>query len=188
MKSAFLSSAPAVLVLLLATCSCTSTRGGSAVDERTQWETRMARENREVQIRVNELEDLVAALKRDQIFQQEQLAALQAQTAREAQENRAGLAAVQAQAKALEALLEKKTGIILEEMSREMARLRRESAASSRPRGNYQQGYEHKVQSGETLSTIAAQYSSSVEAIADANGLDNPNSISVGQTLFVPAL
>ncbi len=43
------------------------------------------------------------------------------------------------------------------------------------------------VQPGDTLSLIARRFSTSVEAIVQANGIVNPNVIHVGQTLTVPA-
>ena len=45
----------------------------------------------------------------------------------------------------------------------------------------------HVVQRGETLSTIAQQYGGSVQAIVNANGLADPNRITVGQRLTIPA-
>lgn len=47
-------------------------------------------------------------------------------------------------------------------------------------------GERHVVQSGESLSMIAAQYGVSVEAILAANSLDDPNTIVVGQELLIP--
>lgn len=44
----------------------------------------------------------------------------------------------------------------------------------------------HTVRAGETLSTIAARYGSSVSAIARANNIDNPNFIFAGQHLRIP--
>jgi LysM repeat protein len=44
----------------------------------------------------------------------------------------------------------------------------------------------HVVQEGETLSEIARAYEVTVEEIVQANGLDNPNAISVGQALVIP--
>lgn len=45
----------------------------------------------------------------------------------------------------------------------------------------------HTVQSGETLNTIATTYGLTPAAIANANGLANPNLIRVGQRLIIPA-
>ncbi len=44
----------------------------------------------------------------------------------------------------------------------------------------------HIVQRGETLFRIAQRYGTTVEAIAAANGINNPAAISVGQRLLVP--
>jgi nucleoid-associated protein YgaU len=45
----------------------------------------------------------------------------------------------------------------------------------------------HTVESGETLGMIAAEYGLTTVAIANANGLANPNLIRVGQRLIIPA-
>ena len=45
----------------------------------------------------------------------------------------------------------------------------------------------HTVQSGETLSQIAAGYSVTMEVIVAANGLSDPNHIVAGQKLLIPA-
>jgi LysM repeat protein len=42
------------------------------------------------------------------------------------------------------------------------------------------------VQPGDTLGSIAARYGTTVQAIAEANGITNPNLISVGQQLTIP--
>jgi murein DD-endopeptidase MepM/ murein hydrolase activator NlpD len=44
----------------------------------------------------------------------------------------------------------------------------------------------HVVQRGETLFRIAIQYGTTVEAIADANGISDPRYITVGQRLLIP--
>lgn len=44
----------------------------------------------------------------------------------------------------------------------------------------------HVVLPGETLTTIAASYGVSVQAIMDVNGITNPDHIEVGQQLFIP--
>jgi LysM repeat protein len=42
------------------------------------------------------------------------------------------------------------------------------------------------VQSGDVMGTIAAQFGVTVDAIVEANSLDDPNFISVGQELIIP--
>ncbi len=44
----------------------------------------------------------------------------------------------------------------------------------------------HVVESGETLSSLAARYGVSVEAIVQANGLEDPSKIRTGQELIIP--
>ncbi|TKJ29108.1 MAG: hypothetical protein CEE40_09640 [Chloroflexi bacterium B3_Chlor] len=44
----------------------------------------------------------------------------------------------------------------------------------------------HVVQEGETLSEIARAYGITPDELAQANGLDDPNAISVGQALVIP--
>jgi LysM repeat protein len=51
----------------------------------------------------------------------------------------------------------------------------------------YAQEQVHLVQRGETLSSIAARYGTTAQAIARANGLSNPNYIYAGQRLTIPS-
>ena len=44
----------------------------------------------------------------------------------------------------------------------------------------------HVIQQGETLSGIARMYGTTAQAIVQANGLDAPDAISVGQALVIP--
>jgi len=45
---------------------------------------------------------------------------------------------------------------------------------------------EHRVKKGETLSAIAGNYGTSVEAIRDSNGLKRKSMLQIGQTLVIP--
>ena len=49
-----------------------------------------------------------------------------------------------------------------------------------------QKGFVHKVEKGETVSSIAKQYESRVKWIIDANQITDPTKVSVGKELFVP--
>lgn len=51
--------------------------------------------------------------------------------------------------------------------------------------GNNSSGIVHVVQSGETLSSIAARYGTTYQAIAVDNGISNPNLIYAGQALAI---
>jgi LysM repeat protein len=48
------------------------------------------------------------------------------------------------------------------------------------------QKIEYRVKPNDTLETIAAQFNSTAEAIAEENEIEDPNSIGVGQILIVP--
>lgn len=44
----------------------------------------------------------------------------------------------------------------------------------------------YKVKKGDTLSAIAKKYKTTVAELASANGIKNPNKISVGKVLTIP--
>ena len=77
--------------------------------------------------------------------------------------------------------------IILEEVTNENRRLRQDLDALRESVASMATGYTHEVQRGETLAAIAAQYGVTVADIVQANGITNPNVISVGQELVIPA-
>ena len=49
-----------------------------------------------------------------------------------------------------------------------------------------QKGFVHKVEKGETVSSIAKKYESRVKWVIDANQITDPTKVSVGKELFVP--
>jgi nucleoid-associated protein YgaU len=77
--------------------------------------------------------------------------------------------------------------IILDEVTRENKQLRTDLEALRESVASMATGYSHEVKRGETLAQIAQQYGVTVDAIAQANGISNPNMISVGQVLVIPA-
>jgi LysM repeat protein len=44
----------------------------------------------------------------------------------------------------------------------------------------------YTVQSGDTLAAIAAEFGTTAAAIQDANGIEDPDTIFVGQVLVIP--
>jgi len=54
------------------------------------------------------------------------------------------------------------------------------------PGGTADEPVIHIVQPGETLYSIAAHYDTTVKALADANNIEDPDSIYVGQRLIIP--
>jgi colicin import membrane protein len=77
--------------------------------------------------------------------------------------------------------------IILDEVTKENARLREDVEALRASVASMATGYTHEVKRGETLAGIAQQYGVSVASIVEANGIANPNVISVGKVLTIPA-
>ncbi|MFZ6002566.1 MAG: LysM peptidoglycan-binding domain-containing protein [Actinomycetota bacterium] len=66
-------------------------------------------------------------------------------------------------------------------------RLRLVPAAASPAPASPSSGTTHKVAPGETLSSIARRYGTTIKAIQTANGISDPNRVVVGQTLVIPA-
>ncbi len=70
--------------------------------------------------------------------------------------------------------------------SRTSTATKQPKAESNASQKESQEGYEHIVQPGETLSAIAAAYKVSVKAIIEANNISKPESLRAGQKLFIP--
>lgn len=75
--------------------------------------------------------------------------------------------------------------IIVDEITARVAEMMKQLAPAA-PSMRSQSGYEHTIQPGQTLSEIAAHYKVTTDRIVEANKLANPNSIRVGQKLFIP--
>ena len=91
------------------------------------------------------------------------------------------ISALEAKLKAIDAARERDKQVILDTLAKELASLGTGKTAAPTPGGS-----EHVVQKGETLSSIAAKYGVTAEAIVRANSLNNPNAIQVGQKLAIP--
>ncbi len=112
-----------------------------------------------------------------------------ARMVQEVQQLRADVRSLNSQVGSLNAkmgALEAKQKREMDELIRRVEALLKKSVAS-RPSSSsqHQGGYEHEVQSGHTLSTIAAKYGTTVSAIMKANNLKS-DQIYVGQKLFIP--
>lgn len=105
------------------------------------------------------------------------------------------VASVDQQLKALDAARERDRQEIISTLTTKITQLvgasggsrPKPAATTARKSAGPQEGYEHKVEAGQTLSAIAAAYNVSSKAIIEANGLDRPDQLRVGQTLFIPA-
>lgn len=80
--------------------------------------------------------------------------------------------------------IEKKVGILLEEVTKENNRIRKRIAKLEKTL--YLVGVYHTVKEGETLSIIAEKYKVPMEKIIKANKIEDPAMLSVGQRLFIP--
>jgi len=61
------------------------------------------------------------------------------------------------------------------------------AAAGSAAAGSASGGFEHRVEAGETLTSIAQRYGVTIDALVRANHLDDPNQIVVGAEIQVPS-
>ena len=94
----------------------------------------------------------------------------------------------------VDAAREKDKKELVDRPSAQIAEIMAKSAASrgssgvrrSERRSASTTGYEHEVQSGQSLSAIAAAYGVSVQAILDHNDIKDPHMIRAGQKLFIP--
>lgn len=99
---------------------------------------------------------------------------------------------LQRQIRALDAARAADKKEIYDDISKKLASLLKSapaaSSAAAKPakRSGSQSGIEHVVQPGESLSKIAAAYGVSMSVIVQENGLASPDSIRVGQKLFIP--
>ncbi len=107
------------------------------------------------------------------------------------------IAALETQLRSLDAARERDRKEIIDTLTARISQVVSASgAARPRPaappqtaprRTGPQEGYEHVVEAGQSLSAIAAAYGVTPKAIIDANNLTNPNVLRVGQKLFIPA-
>lgn len=101
------------------------------------------------------------------------------------------LDSLQQQIRTLDAARAQDKREIYDDIAKKVATLLKTAPTPSGPsrpaaRTGSQTGYEHVVQPGETLSKIAAAYKVKMSVILEANNLTNPDSIRVGQKLFIP--
>ena len=89
------------------------------------------------------------------------------------------LQALEAKINAVDEARKRDNKVLVDQLAKELARLGGQTGALAGSN-------EHIVQKGEALSTIAKLYGVSVDALAKANNLANPNELKIGQKLIIP--
>ncbi len=190
----------AAAVMVVATSGCGT--GGVAV-KKDIWEAQDDFERRQASLseKVLELEGRIAALEEeesairhrlDQLA--EELSELDTDFSRGLEAVRDGqqqlgvelesrIRSVDAERQSDRADLLERLRIVVDEVSAENRSLRQEIDAL---KSAVSVGFTHVVKRGETLASIAARYGVTVQEIAAANDIANPNLIEVGQELFIP--
>lgn len=102
------------------------------------------------------------------------------------------ITALESQLRTLDAARERDRKEIIDSLSSKLSQVVHSSRPAPRPttttrRSTSQEGYEHVVEAGQTLSAIASAYNVSAKSIIEANGLAKPDQLRVGQKLFIPA-
>jgi len=182
MNVAFLS-AGALSVMLLTGCA-------TYFEEQRMEAARQRTETGNQRTEVDQLRARVDALEKLAQDQDARFAALRVENDKQRQEVRDQLAAIDRMFKAYESARETDKAAIITDLSAKIADIMSRQGSSSRPvpvqNPASGQGREHVVQTGETLSAIAATYKATVNAIVQANDMKNANSLKVGQRLIIP--
>jgi LysM repeat protein len=139
-------------------------------------------------------------LRRDVAQLKDQVRELAASRERVYQETEAARTATEATARQLKARMNaieqaQKTSVarqdqqkqdIISSLSAKMSGLLKKRAAQTPSTPTHVRGREHTVEEGQTLSEIARAYGTKTSVIQKANKITNPNSVRVGQVLFIP--
>ena len=147
----------------------------SSAREETEFET--------LNTSVRQLQERVSGLETSFQRVYEDVDRLRDASDREKQELKDSIAGVEGRLKAAEAAFEAMRLEIVSDLGKRIEQVL-SSRRSAQPRR--ETGYEHVVQSGETLSAISLAYKVTVDAVMRANNLKDPNSLRAGQKLFIP--
>lgn len=89
-------------------------------------------------------------------------------------------------AKAIEDLA-RKTNEAMDDLAKNISARRQVTASTPTFNDDFpKEGLRYTVQKGDTLSSIAARFKSTIKDIQNANRITDPTKIQVGQTLFIP--
>ena len=183
---------PLAAGLALAGTGCTTTRDMDEPPVASQADVNYLREEiRRLNARIDSSEAELGRVQGDVVASQSSQPAYA--SASQVQSVQTQLDDLQRQIRALDAARAQDKKEIYDDISKKIATLLKSAPASSsasrpaaKPRSSSQSGIEHVVQPGESLSKIAAAYGVSMSVIVEENGLASPDSIRVGQKLFIP--
>ena len=183
-------SAGALSLLLLTGCA-------TYFEEQRMETARQRTETGNQRTEVDQLKARVDALEKLVQYQDANLTALRAENDKQRQEVRDQLVTIDRTFKAYESARDADKQVIIDDLTAKIAKIAdmmRPKSPSSRPQpaplqnttSGAGQRRKHVVQTGETLSAIAATYKATVNAIVQANDMKNANSLKVGQRLIIP--
>ncbi|MDR0993514.1 MAG: LysM peptidoglycan-binding domain-containing protein [Verrucomicrobiota bacterium] len=172
----------------LFTTGCITTQEPSGPPAASQAEVVYLREEmRRLNDRLNASEAELGHVQRNVLAAQSAQPSLA--TTAQVQSMQAQLDSLQQQIRSVDAARAKDKKDIYDDITRKVTTLVKSSTPTPpRPaaRSSSQSGYEHVVQSGESLSKIAAAYGVKMSVIMTENKLKNADNIFVGQKLFIP--
>lgn len=199
-RSAARALVPAAAVLLLSGCFATTKHVRTLEDDVTRrkaWTdeklgelsteiSQLRAENDALRLRMDDLADRQNALGGEVSGRLSTLEETDVRVSDEARRAAARAAEVSARRETDREELLQRMNVILDEVVQENKQLRDRIASLESSVAAGAGGDGHTVQSGDTLASIAARYGTTAQAIADANGLSDPNQIRVGQVLVIP--
>lgn len=169
-----------VFLALIALAGCRTTSRQTKAEQREVWEGRIGQQVLDLEDRIVELNTDLATLRRDKTALDSRISSLGSVAERQQDQ----IDELRGLIEANQNSVDRKIAIILEEVAKENEILLSKIRGSQG--GGQMQGYEHVVRSGETLSVIARQYGVTIQAIVEANELADPNTLRLGQKLFIP--
>jgi LysM repeat protein len=180
------------LLILLPVSGCYTLMDDSAVGERRAEVESLKAETRRLRDQVSEMRESLTRLEEEARMQQSSRTA-------EVKDIKARLEELDRTVRSSEASRGQIKQEIMEDLSKKLEKIS-EMMGSSRPSvgkvssprtvpkkgGAVERGVEHTVKQGETLSEIATAYGVTPSVIIKANDLAKPDSLKVGQKLFIP--
>lgn len=184
-----------LLAAPLLTTGCLATYGQAELEQEAALRADLALvqdANRKLQGRMESLELQMEQLQRSMESLRQ---APDGASAAEVQALQAKVNALEVQIRSVDAAREKDRQEIISSLTTKISQIvggsggarPRPAAATPRRAAGPQEGVEHVVEAGQTLSAIASAYGVSSKAIIEANNLDRPDQLRVGQKLFIPS-